>query len=194
MLDNCTLIERDAVEIPLTTERRAELDAVFEAKGAEGFRVLAVATRRVAAKPHYSREDEQAMTFRGFLVFSDPPKLDAKRTIHDLAQLGIRIKVISGDNRYVTAHLAEAVGLDSKSMLTGGDLEKLKDEALWHLAPRTDLFVEIDPQQKDGSFAPCSARDTRSGIWRRHQRCARTAYRRCRHFGCRSRRCRAGER
>ena len=149
VLDICSSLERDAVDIPLTTELRAELDAVFKAKGAEGFRVLAVATRRVAARERYGRDDEQGMTFRGFLVFSDPPKLDAQRTIHDLAQLGIRIKVISGDNRYVTAHLAEAVGLNSKSMLTGDELGKLKDEALWHLAPRTDLFVEIDPQQKE---------------------------------------------
>ena len=129
--------------------RRAELEEVFKAKGAEGFRVLAVATRKVAAKEHYGRDDEQGMTFRGFLVFYDPPKADAQRTIHDLNRLGIRIKVISGDNRYVTAHLAEAVGLDAKSMLTGEELATLKDEALWHLAPRTDLFVEIDPQQKE---------------------------------------------
>ena len=149
VLDTCSSLERDAVNIPLTTELRAELDATFKAKGSEGFRVLAVATRRVVAKPHYGHDDEQSMTFRGFLVFSDPPKADAQRTIQDLAQLGIRIKVISGDNRYVTAHLAEAVGLNSKSMLTGDDLGKLKDEALWHRAPRTDLFVEIDPQQKE---------------------------------------------
>ena len=84
-----------------------------------------------------------------FLSSSTQPKADARRTIHDLARLGIRIKVISGDNRYVTAHLAKAVGLNPKSMLTGDDLEKLRDEALWHLAPRTDLFVEIDPQQKE---------------------------------------------
>ena len=149
VLDTCSSLERNAVDVPLTTELRAELDAVFKAKGAEGFRVLAVATRRVAAKSRYGRDEEQGMTFRGFLVFSDPPKADAQRTIHDLAQLGIRIKVISGDNRYVTAHLAEAVGLNSKAMLTGDDLGKLKDEALWHRAPRTDLFVEIDPQQKE---------------------------------------------
>jgi Mg2+-importing ATPase len=149
VLDICSSLERDAVVIPLTTELRAELDAVFKAKGAEGFRILAVATHRVAAKQRYGRDDEQGMIFRGFLVFSDPPKADAQRTIHDLARLGIRIKVISGDNRYVTAHLAEAVGLNSKSMLTGDDLGKLKDEALWHRAPRTDLFVEIDPQQKE---------------------------------------------
>ncbi|MFZ2156151.1 MAG: magnesium-translocating P-type ATPase [Bradyrhizobium sp.] len=149
VLDNCSSLERDAVDIPLTIELRAQLDAVFQAKGAEGFRVLAVATRRVAAKPRYGRDDEQGMTFRGFLVFLDPPKLEAQRTIKDLARLGIRIKVISGDNRFVTAHLAAAVGLNAKSILTGSDLVKLRDEALWHLAPRTDLFVEIDPQQKE---------------------------------------------
>ena len=49
----------------------------------------------------------------------------------------------------MTAHLAEAVGLNAKSMLTGKELATIRDEALWHLAPRTDLFVEIDPQQKE---------------------------------------------
>lgn len=145
----CTFFHRDGAEVPLDAEARARLDAVFEAKGAEGFRVLALATRRVAVKPDYDREDERDMVFRGFLVFLDPPKADARRTIANLNRLGIRIKVISGDNRHVTAHLAEAVGLDARSMLTGEELARLKDEALWHLAPRTDLFVEIDPQQKE---------------------------------------------
>ena len=149
VLDICSSVDREGVAVPLDAGGRAELEAVFKAKGAEGFRVLAVATRRVAAAADYDRDDERDMTFRGLLVFYDPPKADAQRSIHDLNRLGIRIKVISGDNRYVTAHLAEAVGLDAKSMLTGEELTTLKDEALWHLAPRTDLFVEIDPQQKE---------------------------------------------
>jgi Mg2+-importing ATPase len=121
VLDSCSSIRRDTADVPLTPALRTELDRIFEAKGTEGFRVLAVATRRVAAKPRYGRDQEQDMTFCGFLIFSDPPKADAQRTIHDLAQLGIRIKVISGDNRHVTAHLAKAVGLNPKSMLTGDD-------------------------------------------------------------------------
>ncbi len=149
VLDVCSSFQRDGVDIPLTPALRAQVDAVFAARGAEGFRVLAVATRKVAARPHYERDQEQEMTFRGFLVFSDPPKAEAQRIIHDLARLGIRIKVISGDNRHVTAYLAKAVGLNPKSMLTGDALGELGDEALWHLAPRTDLFVEIDPQQKE---------------------------------------------
>jgi Mg2+-importing ATPase len=145
----CSSVDRDGVNVPLTTDRQAELEAFYQAKSAEGFRVLAVATRKVAAKEHYVHSDEGGMAFAGFLLFSDPPKSDAQQTIRDLTNLGIRIKVISGDNRYVTAHLAKAVGLDPTSIITGEELTKLKDEALWHLAPRTDLFVEVDPQQKE---------------------------------------------
>lgn len=149
VLDICSSLEVDGADVPLGAQHRADLEAVFKSKGAEGFRVLALATRRLNAKCHYAREDEQEMTFRGFLVFSDPPKADVQRTLRDLNRLGVRIKVISGDNRYVTAHLAKAVGLDSKAILTGEELATLKEEALWHWAPRTDLFVEVDPQQKE---------------------------------------------
>ncbi|MFO1189173.1 MAG: magnesium-translocating P-type ATPase [Alphaproteobacteria bacterium] len=149
VLEICSSLDSDGVETPLDDGRRTSLEQAFRAKGQQGFRVLAVATRRVAMQPRYGHEDERDMVFRGFLVFHDPPKADAERTIKDLARRGIRIKVISGDNRYVTAHLAHAIGLDPASLLTGGDLATLKDEALWNLAPRTDLFVEIDPQQKE---------------------------------------------
>ncbi|MCT8328972.1 magnesium-translocating P-type ATPase [Albidovulum sediminis] len=149
VLASCTAFERDGAEAPLDEAARADLEAVFNARGAEGFRVLALAARRVIAQSDYDREDERDMVFRGFLVFLDPPKPEARETIGNLARLGIAIKVISGDNRLVTAHMAEAVGLDAKSMLTGKELAGMKDEALWHLAPRTDLFVEIDPQQKE---------------------------------------------
>jgi Mg2+-importing ATPase len=117
--------------------------------GAQGFRVLALATRRATAKERYGREDESGMTLAGFLLFADPPKPGIERTIRELAALGIRIKMITGDNRYVAAHVAAAVGLDPKAMLTGKELAQLKDESLWHLARRTELFVEVDPQQKE---------------------------------------------
>ncbi len=149
VLDVCSWMRREDGDVALDDALRAGLEEVVRIKGAEGFRVVAVATRSCAAKADYDRDDERDMTFQGFLVFHDPPKADARRTIADLNRLGIRIKVISGDNRHVTAHLAEAVGLDARSMLTGQELATLKDEALWQRAPRTDLFVEIDPQQKE---------------------------------------------
>lgn len=149
VLDICSRVDRDGTGVPLDDDARARLEAVFQAKGAAGFRVLAIATRSTEIKSGYGRDDEHEMTFRGFLVFLDPPKPEARKTISDLARLGIAIKVISGDNRYVTAHMAQAIGLRSDSMLTGEEIAALNDEALWNLTAQTDLFVEIDPQQKE---------------------------------------------
>jgi Mg2+-importing ATPase len=145
----CTSLRRNDTEVPLTDDALKTLRDFYQAKGNAGFRVLAVAMRRIAAKASYGRDDESGMTFLGFLLFVDPPKQGAAETILALKSLGIRVKVISGDNRYVTAHLAELVGLDPTSMLVGEDLAKVKDEALWNLAARTELFVEVDPQQKE---------------------------------------------
>jgi Mg2+-importing ATPase len=145
----CFSVDRDGVNVPLTTDAHQRLGAFYQAKGEAGFRVLAVATRKIAAKNRYGYDDEAGMTFAGFLVFFDPPKKDVQQTLRDLSSLGISIKVISGDNRHVTAHLAETVGLDPKAMIAGAELAKLSDEALWQRAPLTDLFVEVDPQQKE---------------------------------------------
>jgi len=148
VLSICSHLQVDSEAI-LGEPERQRLRNLFRSKSMEGYRVLAVATRKVFARNHYDRGDERDMTFCGFLIFHDPPKKESVPAVRDLARLGIGIKVISGDNRYFTAHLAEAIGLNPTSMLTGEQLAGLHDEALWHLAPRTDLFVEIDPQQKE---------------------------------------------
>ncbi|MCC6471663.1 MAG: magnesium-translocating P-type ATPase [Alphaproteobacteria bacterium] len=145
----CATVERPDGQAPLDAAAAGELEAYFRARSEEGYRVLAVATRLVPAKDRYGHDDEAAMSFAGFLLFYDPPKPDAPRIIRDLADLGVATKVISGDNRYVTAHLANAIGLDPRSLLTGAEIAVMKDEALWQQAARTDLFVEVDPQQKE---------------------------------------------
>jgi P-type Mg2+ transporter len=145
----CKTVRRDGVAGALETAEQASLQQYFEQQSKLGFRVLAIATRELAPQPHYNHDDETALCFEGFLQFFDPPKKEAAKTIQDLADLGIRIKIITGDNRYVAAHVAEAIGLGTAAMLTGAEIAAMRDEALWHLAPRTDLFVEVDPQQKE---------------------------------------------
>jgi Mg2+-importing ATPase len=133
----------------LPDTERARLEAWHQGQGERGYRVLALATRRMPPKERYAREDESDMTLVGFLLFLDPPKADAAATIAALAALGVRVKIVSGDNRHVAAHVAAAVGLDPRALLTGAQIAAMKDEALWHNAERTDVFAEIDPQQKE---------------------------------------------
>lgn len=114
-----------------------------------GIRVLAVAYRDLARQPSYGQEDERDLTLAGFVTFLDEPKPGVEKTIGDLAALGVAIKVITGDTKLVAQHLARRVGLAADRVLTGGDLGELHDEALWHAAERTEIFAEVDPNQKE---------------------------------------------
>ena len=129
---------------PATRER---VEAWVRSEGEQGFRVLALATRRLPGKARYTREDEAQMTLAGFLRFFDPPKADAPAVIASLASLGVKVKIVTGDNRHVAGHVARAIGLDPQALLAGPEIAEMKDEALWHHAERTDVFAEIVPQQ-----------------------------------------------
>jgi Mg2+-importing ATPase len=133
----------------LDAAQRKALEAYAQRQGERGVRVLALATRADAAQPRYGVADEAGLAFAGFLCFSDPPKADAAAALQALARRGVRVKLITGDNRHVAAHLATLVGLDAHALLTGAQIAALRDEALWHLAARTDCFVEVDPAQKE---------------------------------------------
>lgn len=149
----CTWILTATGPVPLDPPRRAALEERFKAWSAEGYRVLAVAIRHLPRKRAYARTDEAAMTFAGFLLFLDPPKPGVAQALAAMAARGIGVKVITGDNRYVAQHLAAAVGLKSHAMITGEQLSHMTKEALFGLAPHTDLFVEIDPNQKERIIA-----------------------------------------
>ncbi|MBL0088824.1 MAG: magnesium-translocating P-type ATPase [Ideonella sp.] len=149
VLSVCTQVAHAGGALALDEAQRAGLQAWFQEQGMRGLRLLGLATRTVAPQGGYGHADEAGMCFAGFLVFADPPKADVKDTLRLLASRGIGIKIITGDNRHVAAHVAASVGLDARAMLTGEQINAMKDEALWHRAEKTTLFVEVDPQQKE---------------------------------------------
>ena len=63
--------------------------------------------------------------------------------------LGISLKVITGDNRLVAAHLSQQVGLSNTRILTGPDLRQMSDEALLRQVNEADVFAEVEPNQKE---------------------------------------------
>jgi P-type Mg2+ transporter len=146
MLGVCTHTADGAA---LDAAERARLTERFQSWSREGIRVIAVAERALPEQPAYGREDEKELRFVGFLTFFDRPKAGVREAIQDLERLGVRVKLITGDSRLVAQHVAAAVGLPTERVLTGKDLATLRDEALWRVAEQTDLFVEVDPNQKE---------------------------------------------
>jgi Mg2+-importing ATPase len=149
VLEVCSAVATDRGEAILDGSGRAAIDALFTGWSGEGYRVLAVATRRVAPAPAYDRGSETALTLRGFLLFFDPPKPGVRETVSDLASLGVELKIITGDHSLVARHTANAIGLPVTGELTGSEVDRLGAEALCHAAERSTLFAEIEPNQKE---------------------------------------------
>jgi Mg2+-importing ATPase len=145
----CSTIEHGGATQPLSDARRQELEAYFRQRSGEGYRMLAVATRMFRGKAVFTRADESDLAFAGFLLCMDPPDAEAARLLRELAQLGVQVKMITGDNRYIAAHVAQSVHLDSGALLTGEAIAVMRDEALWHAVRATRVFAEVDPGQKE---------------------------------------------
>jgi Mg2+-importing ATPase len=73
--------------------------------------------------------------------------------VRDLAALGVEIKIVTGDHRDVARHVATAIGLPIRGLLTGRDIIALNADALAHQADRTTIFAEVDPSQKERIIA-----------------------------------------
>ena len=149
VLEVCDRLKRNAEIVSLDDARRGQIAQLFARYSEQGYRVLAVAQKPMPGSTTCSRADETSLIFIGLLLFLDPPKEGIQRTLNDLLDFGIQVKVITGDNRLVAAHVAVAVGMKAPSIITGRELNDLRDEALWHVAERTDVFAEIDPNQKE---------------------------------------------
>jgi P-type Mg2+ transporter len=120
----------------------------FEDFNRRGFRVLGIAYRSYNAGNTITKEDEKDFTFLGFIVLEDPAKPGVADTIKNLKKLGVSLKVISGDNRLVTTHIGEQVGLSTATILTGSDLHQISDAALVKQVNEVNVFAEIEPNQK----------------------------------------------
>jgi len=146
VLEVCTTLADGRL---LDARHRAELEARYDAWSAQGIRVLAVAERDLPPQPAYGREDEQALCFTGFLTFSDRPKAGVNEALRALSKLGVTVKIITGDSKRVAEHVAAEVGLAVERTITGSELDALNGEALLRAAEVTNLFVEVDPNQKE---------------------------------------------
>jgi len=133
----------------LNEEQRAAIDRQYTDWSGQGFRVLGVAGKEVAPQPAYSLHDETDLTFSGFLLFFDPPKDGVAETIADLAELGVGLKIITGDNKLVAQHTAVTIGLVVTGVVTGADLDATGADALPQMVEKANLFAEVDPNQKE---------------------------------------------
>jgi len=114
----------------------------------DGFRVLAIANKKVKPQAAYSKADEENLVLTGYLAFLDPPKETARTAIAALRQHGVTVKVLTGDNDLVTRKVCTEVGIDARKILLGNDVEKMSDEQLADTIDNMDVYARLSPAHK----------------------------------------------
>jgi Mg2+-importing ATPase len=156
------LISKGAPESIITKCKQAEIsgriepiDTVLEAINTKflhlselGYRTLAIASRTVDAKTSYSGEDETDLTLLGFLIFTDPPKKDAHEAIGKLNEMGIQVKILTGDNELVAKTICDELKIPVKRIICGSDLTQMSWTEIKAAAEETTIFARITPEQK----------------------------------------------
>ncbi|MGV9616263.1 cation-translocating P-type ATPase [Nocardia xishanensis] len=135
--------------------RRGRLDGLVEELAGDGGRVLAVATRKLAAPPDgaLTEDNVAGLTLTGFLVLSDPPRGHAVDALDRITRAGVRPVLISGDHPATARWLAAEVGMlpapdGGTGVVTGPELDRLEDDALDATLPGVSVFARVTPAHK----------------------------------------------
>ena len=130
----------------------ADLGTFFETEAARGLRVLLFAYSPDPVLVQQRQGDGRlphGLIPLGAISLRDSLRPEARQTLSRFAEVGVKIKVISGDNAQTVAALARQVGLDSNiKAISGAELEGLDNTQLAQVAEETTIFGRITPQQK----------------------------------------------
>ena len=138
----------DDVERHLDARLLAKIKATYDDLSQSGFRVLAIASKEIEPEKRYEPADEKDLSFQGFLAFLDPAKASVTETLQRMRSMGIAIKIITGDNMFVTRKIAEDIGLEVSGMLSGDELAAMSRPEVQAAVEKTTIFARVNPEQK----------------------------------------------
>jgi Mg2+-importing ATPase len=144
----CSAYEVAGKRQPLDATAHERCIATEQQLSAQGYRVLAVASRVLPRRDAYHVAEEADLVLAGFLTFVDPPLPDAADALRALREDGVTVKILTGDNDLVARHICGQVGLGAQQVVLGDDLDRISDAALAHIAEQAPVFARVSPAQK----------------------------------------------
>ncbi|HDI2850301.1 TPA: magnesium-translocating P-type ATPase [Acinetobacter baumannii] len=150
MLKVCRYVEVNGKVEPLTKQREVAIEALTQRYNRDGLRVVAVAYREFKKhQENYSVVDESDLILIGYITFLDPPKESAKEAVQSLQAHGVTVKVLTGDNEFVTQKVCREIGLNYDQVLLGGVIETLTDQQLKRAVEQYHIFAKLSPVHKE---------------------------------------------
>lgn len=114
----------------------------------QGYKVLLLAEKNIKDKKNYDKDDESDLTLLGALLFIDPPKEDAKQIIQSFEDLGVKIKILTGDSKNSAKWFCKEIGFNHGGVILGDKLDKLSKRELISVVKKNHVFAKMTPENK----------------------------------------------
>lgn len=150
ILTMCRFVLTNRGPVPLDNAHRLQIESGIEQMTRQALRLIAVAYCEVDPKIHSLRDDhfEDNLIFAGMFGMIDPPRKEAIEAIATCKTAGIRVIMITGDNQMTAEAIAKRLGLSTKEVLSGKELQMLTDEELRDAVKESTVFARIEPADK----------------------------------------------
>ncbi len=151
IIERCNNVEENGELAEITPDNRMEVLEDLKEMTSESLRVLGLAYRKL--RPEENFEDREALesdlTFVGLVGMMDPPRDEAKEAVALCEKAGIKVVMITGDNKDTAAAIASEIGiLKGGKVLTGPDLDKIDDEKFKKIVQDISVYARVFPEQK----------------------------------------------
>ena len=150
ILPMCSLMDSTAGAVPVDRQRIEQQAAVLSNSG---FRVLAVAEGSVElqAGQTFSEEHLRGLTLLGLIGMEDPLREEAKASIRQCHDAGIRVAMLTGDHPDTAFTIARELGMlrERSEVVTGQQLHAAGETPAFDaLVAKAPVFARVEPQQK----------------------------------------------
>ena len=149
ILSICSMVDYKGEVSAITKEIKDNIRTISKQLNKDGLRVIAVCQKNdINSIENFDVTSEKNMVLMGFIGFLDPPKESAKESIEKLNKAGVRVIVLTGDNADISRCICDKVGINSKNIVLGSQIEQLPDIAIKRILKRTNIFAKLSPIQK----------------------------------------------
>ena len=148
IIEVCDRYEKSEKSTGSLDEIKTKIFSLFDRYSNQGFRVLGVAYKNIEGTD-FENEKAGGLIFKGLLLFIDPLKDNVKNVIKEMNDLGVSLKMITGDNRLIAKNIGGQIGLNPEKIIVGEELDSYSLSQLAKKVLGIDIFAEISPNQKE---------------------------------------------
>ncbi|MFT8315404.1 MAG: HAD-IC family P-type ATPase [Clostridium sp.] len=146
VIDKCSMIYEDGEERLFTKADKERIISIRDDMTGEALRVLTFAYKDLKCE---NEEIDGNFTFLGLDAMEDSPRLEVKNSIKKCHNAGIKVVMITGDNKDTASSIGKQLGLlDGGLVVSGAELEDMSDEELDSKISNIEIFARTSPEQK----------------------------------------------